>query len=61
MIKTIMLSGRPFKKYDNYYFKNVDEVINEFLEKHNVEYVDLKILDSDTDTIMLVYKEKGDE
>ena len=44
MIKTIILSGRPLKKYDKYYFNNVDEVINEFLEENNVEYVDLKVL-----------------
>lgn len=61
MIKTVMLRGKVFEEDGKYYFKNVDEVINEFLEKHNVEYVDLKVLDSDTDTIMLVYKEKGDE
>lgn len=61
MIKTIILSGELVEENSKYYFKNVDEVINEFLEKHNVEYVDLKVLDSDTDTIMLVYKEKGDE
>ena len=47
MIKTIILSGELVEENSKYYFKNVDKVINEFLEKHNVEYVDLKILDSD--------------
>lgn len=61
MIKTIILSGELVEENSKYYFKNVDKVINEFLEKHNVEYVDLKILDSDKNIIMLVYKEKGDE
>ena len=61
MIKTIILSGELVEENSKYYFKNVDEVINEFLEENNAEYVDLKVLDSDTDTIMLVYKEKGDE
>ena len=57
MIKTIMLSGRPFEKDGKYYFKNVDEVINEFLEENNIEYVDLKVLNGDKYEVLLIYRE----
>lgn len=57
MIKTIMLSGEQFEKDGYYYFKNVDVVINEFLEEYDVEYVDLKVLDPEDCTVLLVYKE----
>ena len=43
-VKTVILSGETIEDNGKYYFKNVDSVINEFLEKHNVKYVDLKIL-----------------
>ena len=35
------------------------ELLQEFLEKHDIEYVDLIIV-SDT-RLLLIYKEKGDE
>ena len=36
MIKTIMLCGEQFQKDGKFYFKNVDGVINDFLEENNV-------------------------
>jgi len=60
MIKTIMLSGEEFEKDGKFYFRNVDEVINKFLNEHNAEYVDVKVLDSESYTVLLIYKEKGE-
>lgn len=57
MIKTIMLGGYQFEKDGKYYFKNVDEVINEFLQEHNAEYVDLKIINQEEYAVILIYKE----
>lgn len=57
MIKTIMLSGGAFEKDKEFYFRNVDEVINKFLNEHNAEYVDVKVLDPENYTVLLIYKE----
>ena len=35
MIKTVMLCGEEFEENGKYYFKNVDDVINDFLEENN--------------------------
>lgn len=58
MTKTVILSGETIEKNGKYYFMNVDSVINEFLEQHNAEYVDLKVLDTKTCEVILIYKEK---
>ena len=58
MIQTIMLSGEQSHIDGYFYFKNVDEVINEFLEKNNVEYVDVKVLDQENCNVLLIYKDK---
>lgn len=34
------------------------EMLNEFLEKNNIEYVDLKVIDGSH--FLLIYKEKGE-
>lgn len=61
MIKTIMLCGEQFQEGGKFYFKNVDAVINDFLEENNAEYVDLKILDGDTCEVILIYKIKEEK
>lgn len=60
-VKTVILSGETIEDNGKYYFKNVDSVINEFLEKHNVKYVDLKVLNGEEYEVLLIYIEKGDE
>lgn len=61
MIKTVMLCGEKFEENGKYYFKNVDDVINDFLEENNVEYVDLKIISQEHYEVILVYKTKEDK
>lgn len=61
MIKTVMLCGEEFEENGKYYFKNVDDVINDFLEENNVEYVDLKIISQEHYEVILVYKTKEDK
>ncbi len=61
MIRTIMLCGEQFQKDGKFYFKNVDAVINDFLEENDAEYVDLKILDGEACEVILIYKIKEEE
>lgn len=48
-----------FKEFFSTFTNKAIDMLNEFLEENNIEYVDLKIFDSSH--FLLIYKEKGDE
>lgn len=61
MIQTIMLSGEQFQENGAFYFRNVDAVVNSFLKEHDVEYVDLKVINSKDYSVLLIYKIKEEK
>ena len=48
-----------FKEFFSTFTNRAIDMLNEFLEENNIEYIDLKIIDSSH--FILIYKEKGDE
>lgn len=59
MIKMKLFSGDTREIDGKYYFLNVDDVVNEFIESNNIEYIDCKFINDDSQgyLILLVYKE----
>ena len=61
MIQTIMLSGEQFQEDGVLYFRNVDAVVNSFLKEHDIEYVDLKVINPEEYSVLLIYKIKEEK
>lgn len=59
MIKMKLFSGDTREIDGKYYFINADDVVNEFMECNDVEYIDCKFINDDSQgyLILLVYKE----